>query len=103
MNKYSPANISGDPLVRVVFRDHVLFRHVDASQVEIVRRECVGWIHDQDEDSIAIVFERLLDPMPLVDRGIVDPQVRPYEKGLMPSGMVLARALVDTIEEVHLG
>lgn len=100
-----PANKSpdrGDPIVKITYRDHVAFRRVDAEHLEVVRREAIGWIVDQDEERIILVQDRVVseDALALLERGVVDAEARPIERGLLGSGLVLLRALVEEVVEL---
>jgi hypothetical protein len=83
----SPANSPG-PLVLVTYRDHVLFRKADPSSVRVARRQTIGWIASQDADVITIVHDRR------ADRDDV------HRDRTSSCGLVLLRALIETIEEV---
>ena len=76
-----------DRLVKVRYKDHVLFRHVDVERLEVVRREAIGWIVDQDEERIVLVSDRVVGESPI-------------ESGPLSSGLVLLRALVESVEEI---
>ncbi len=47
-------------LVRITYRDHVLFRDLDVQEVPFDRRESVGWYLNKDAESIIIVHDRSL-------------------------------------------
>jgi hypothetical protein len=51
-------------LVCVRYRDHVLFKDVDASQYGPWVRECVGWLDYEDDEYVRIVWERFSEPNP---------------------------------------
>ena len=104
MTADSSANTRGRGIVRIVYRDHVLFRHANIWNVEHlegVRRECVGWIVQQDDDRITIVFDKIVaeDAKALVDRGVMPPKDQ-LEGGILPSGLVLLRALVEEVMDL---
>ncbi len=47
-------------LVRIRYKDHVSFRHLDVRKVPFDRRESVGWLVNKDPDSVVVVHDRSL-------------------------------------------
>jgi hypothetical protein len=82
----SPDSPANSPPVRIRYTDHVLFRRVDVTNVGPAHRETCGWIVAQDDESITIVHDRSL-------------QAGPKDR-TSSCGLVLLRALVESIEEV---
>jgi hypothetical protein len=76
-------------LVRVIYRDHVLFRKADPSVYVPVVRETVGWLWKEDEEALWILWDRSLSSLP-------HERIRPME-----SGLVISKA--DVLEVKELG
>ena len=51
-------------VVFIRYKDHVLFKDVDAQDYRPWTRETVGWLDHQDDEFVRIVWERFLEPNP---------------------------------------
>ena len=52
------------PLLYVKYRDHVLFRNCDSSEIKPSVREIVGWLTFESTDNICICYDKSVDPLP---------------------------------------
>ena len=73
-------------LVYVRYRDHVLFRDIEANLCRPWTRECIGWLDYEDEECVRILWERFAMPDP------------PNESKVRGTGLVI---LKRTIVEMH--
>ena len=51
-------------LLYVKYRDHVLFRNCDSSEIKPSVREVVGWLTFESTDNICICYDKPVDPLP---------------------------------------
>jgi len=77
------------PLVLVRYRDHLLFRDLNARDVEPVVRETVGWLIGETPEALFILWDRSVEPLP---RGRMEPKA---------SGLVLLRGDVISIRRLE--
>jgi hypothetical protein len=54
----------GLPLVLVRYRDHILFRNLDPSDLKPQLRETVGWLARESEEAVLILWDRGLEGLP---------------------------------------
>lgn len=50
-------------LLYVKYRDHVLFRNCDSSEIKPSLREVVGWLTFESTDNICICYDKPVDPL----------------------------------------
>jgi len=74
--------------VRIVYKDHVLFKNIDPSQITPSLREAIGWIFKQNQEAIWLCFDK-----PIL--------AQPFEKQDIASGLCILRT--DIIEVTELG
>ena len=51
-------------MLYVKYRDHVLFRNCNSSEMKPIIREVVGWLTFENTDSICICYDKPVDPLP---------------------------------------
>ena len=51
------------PLLYVKYRDHVLFRNCDSSEIKPSIREVVGWLTFESTDNICICYDKPVEPL----------------------------------------
>jgi hypothetical protein len=51
-------------LLYVKYRDHVLFRNCNSSEMKPIIREVVGWLTFENTDSICTCYDKPVDPLP---------------------------------------
>jgi len=51
-------------LLYVKYKDHVLFRNCDSSEMKPSIREVVGWLTFESTDNICICYDKPVDPLP---------------------------------------
>ena len=81
-------NMSSNKLVRVVFRDHVIFRNHRPRTKPIIR-ETVGWLFDENDESITLLWVREPEKS--------SPQVRRHY------GICILKSDIVKVEEVEVG
>jgi hypothetical protein len=54
----------GLPLVLVRYRDHILFRNLDPSEMRPQLRETVGWLAKETPEAVLILWDRGLEGLP---------------------------------------
>ena len=75
-------------LVRVKFWDHVIFRNSAPVRVRPVLRETLGWIYDEDDHAVWILWVRDLNA--------------PQERIHPATGICIRKSDIVEIEEVRL-
>ena len=63
-SKERPSSHSKGRLVRIRYRDHVIFRRADPSVLTPCIREVVGWLVRETEDELCICFDRTIGVLP---------------------------------------
>jgi hypothetical protein len=58
----------GLPLVLVRYRDHILFRNLDPSEMRPQLRETVGWLAKETPEAVLILWDRGLPHGRVEDR-----------------------------------
>ena len=77
------------PLVKVRYRDHLLFRNLDPSKTSPCLRETVGWLIRETSEALFILWDRSVEPLP---QGRMEPKA---------SGLVLLRGDVISIRRLE--
>ena len=62
--------------VHIRYRDHVLFRNTNPSLYGPSIRECVGWIEEENEEAVWVLWDRSVTKLPhertkLAESGLV--------------------------------
>ena len=51
-------------MVRIVYRDHILFRNSDHKLYRPALRETVGWVQKENELAVWILWDRSVEKLP---------------------------------------
>ena len=75
------------PLIRIKYRDHVLFRNSNPHNFKPSVREAIGWVVKETEEAIWICFDR---PW----------KSQPFEKLDPASGLIILRSDILEIKKI---
>lgn len=77
------------PLVRVRYRDHLLFRNIDPEKTKPILRETVGWLWRESPEAVLILWDRSVSPLP---QGRIEPKA---------SGLVILRSEIVSLRRLE--
>lgn len=76
MEFQKPEEIRRGEIIYVRYYDHVLFRNADPSLYKPAIRECVGWLLEENDQAVWVLWDRSVRRLPYE-------RTRPEESGLV--------------------